>query len=249
MPYRGTSKTSPTSPSPTTPVVEGPPKAPPKKGSFAEIMARGPKSSQPAVGAIRHKPREALSAKKELLLRKKGIIPNGKSRPSSVQDGVRSSKSVSPAPGSTKAKVSEITAKKIPPSGYKGTASVKPQPNYKGTMKSASVLSPARRKGSDLDEHNRRRSSSGNGPSRQQEHASEEESDEQGEEEGNPYSDESDDMEAGFSDVEEEEVAAAKAAKKEDAEELRLENELKRQKEERRKKLAAMAAKAPKPRY
>ena len=60
---------------------------------------------------------------------------------------------------------------------------------------------------------------------------------------------ESDDMEAGFSDVEQEESVAARAARKEDEEEAKLEAKLKTEKEERKKRLAEMARKAKPQRY
>ena len=59
----------------------------------------------------------------------------------------------------------------------------------------------------------------------------------------------SDDMEAGFSDVEQEESAAARAARKEDEEEAKLEAKLKTEKEERKKRLAEMARRAKPQRY
>ena len=71
--------------------------------------------------------------------------------------------------------------------------------------------------------------------------------DEEGEdiEEGDGYSDESDDMEAGFSDVEQEEVKATKLARKEDEEEARKEAEH----QARKKKLKELAKKAKPQRY
>ncbi|KAL8974213.1 MAG: hypothetical protein Q9197_001556 [Variospora fuerteventurae] len=247
VPYRGTSRPSPTSASPDTPTTDSS-RAVPKKGSYAEIMARASANNKPSVGVIRHKPKEAVSAKKEILMRKKGMLPKGMG---GIKDG-RSGASVkdrhSLPPSAANPKSPPLPGKKPPQLSYKGTAAPKPQPAYKGTMKpKPSIADTARRK--DL-KMGRSRSSSINPPrrGRDPESVNEDEEDELDEQE-EPYSDESDDMEAGFSDVEEEETAATRAAKEEDKEELRRENQLKKEKEERKRKLAAMAAKAPKPKY
>ncbi|KAL8704452.1 MAG: hypothetical protein Q9201_002368 [Fulgogasparrea decipioides] len=247
VPYRGTSKPSPTSASPDTPTSDTP-KAAPKKGSYAEIMARAAANNKASVGVIKHKPKDAISAKKEILMRKKGIIPKGKASTQGFPDRKIGRESNSPKPGVPRPQSPGLPNKKPQPS-YKGTAALKPQPAYKGTMKpTSSTIASGRKK---PDNNDRSRSSSINPPRRGMDYESEdEEEDLDGdEEEEQDYYDESDDMEAGFGDVEEEETAATRAAKKEDDEELRIENQLKKEKEERRKKLAAMAAKAPKPRY
>ena len=243
IPYRGTGK-----PSPITPVTSDfkamESKPAPKKGSYAEIMARGKvaQTSTAPVGAIKHKPKEKLSAKKELLLKKKGLLPNGKS--AEITRSVAGSKpdSISPAsqPGNGK-----IDVKKVPPAGYTGTAKPKTLTSYKGTMKpissgqsphkkpypasSESDRSTIRRKPG-LDSHRRRDSYSN----------------EESEEDEGGYDSASDlsDMEAGFSDVEEEDERAAKQAKKEDEFELKMVEELKRQKEAKKRRLQDMAKKA-----
>lgn len=246
VPYRGTSRPSPTSASPSTPTADAS-KPVPKKGSYAEIMARASANNKPSVGVIKHKPKEAISAKKEIQMRKKGLLPKGAG---GTKDGGNSSSSKdrnSPA----NPKGPGLPGKKAPQPSYRGTAAPKPkpQPAYKGTMRSKSSIADTARRKDPRDD--RSRSNSMNPPRRRRDYESEDEEDE--DEEvlvgSNDEDVDSDDMEAGFSDVEEEETAAMRAARKEDEEELRLENRLKKEKEERRKKLAAMAAKAAKPRF
>ena len=245
VPYRGTSRPSPTSASPITPNADASRPAP-KKGSYAEIMARASANNKPSIGVIKHKPKEAVSAKKEILMRKKGMLPRAKIGNKNERNGTSGQDRNSPLPSPANPKGPGSTHKKVPQLSYKGTATPKPQPAYKGTMKTqSSIADTARRKDSRND---RSRSSSTKPLRRDREYESEDEEDGI-EEEEEIYSDESDDMEAGFSDVEEEETAASKAARKEDEEQMRIENQLKKEKEERRKRLAAMAAKAPKPKY
>ncbi|KAK4696412.1 protein SPT2, partial [Lecanoromycetidae sp. Uapishka_2] len=243
VPYRGTGRPNPapgTSTLPVPPVVKAP-----KKGSYAEIMARA-KAAEPkaaTVGGISDKPKEkiGISYKKELKMRKKaamnkklGIKDDGK-RPSSS-----GSMSSSPAPGAPE-------RKKPPQPTYKGTAKpantmkpARPQPTYKGTIKSGGTATqsskPSNRNG---------------GPSklRYDEYAATDEDDLDDVDEDVYGSEESDDMEAGFSDVEQEETVAARAARKEDEEEARLEAKLKREKEDRRKRLEALSKKAKPTRY
>ncbi|KAL8691381.1 MAG: hypothetical protein Q9218_003375 [Villophora microphyllina] len=243
VPYRGTSRPSPTSASPNTPTSDTP-KAPPKKGTYAEIMAR---QNAAKVGVIKHKPKEATSAKKQILMVKKGILPkDAKTGEQNRRDGKSARDSNSPKPGLVMSKSPGLPNKKPQPS-YKGTATPKPQPAYKGTMRPADS---ARRKDTQND---RSRSSSAIPPRRARDYESEEDEDDiiddEEEEEGDYPDASSDDMEAGFDDVEEEETAAVRVARLEDAEELRRENQHKKEKEDRRKMLAAMAAKAPKTRY
>ncbi|KAL8943528.1 MAG: hypothetical protein Q9216_000986 [Gyalolechia sp. 2 TL-2023] len=244
VPYRGTSRPSPTSASPNTANPDSS-KTAPKKGSYAEIMARASANSKPSVGVIRHKPKEAISAKKEILMRKKGMLPKGKGEIKDIHDRARIRDKDSLLT-SANPKNPAMPGKKPPQPNYKGTAASKPQPAYKGTMKpQSSIADTARRKDSRDD---RSRSNSTNPHRRGRVYESEEEEDDI-DEEDEVCSDESDDMEAGFSDVEEEETAATRAARKEDEEQLRIETQLKKEKEDRKRKLAAMAAKAPKPKY
>lgn len=244
VPYRGTSKLNPASsatvtacPTPTIPAGEA--AKTPKKGSYAEIMARAraTQAKPPAVGVISHKPKDkiAISHKKELKMTKKAL----KDRKSGIKEDSRPSSSgsvsSSPAPRSSKP-----TKAPKPQPAYKGTAKPKPQPIYKGTMKPEGSI-PRTSASKDRDSHASR--------SRCDEYAATDEEDLDDVEEDQYGSEESDDMEAGFSDVEQEESAAAKAARKEDEEEARLEAQLKKEKEDRRKRLEAMAKKAKPPRY
>ena len=228
--YKGTSK-----PSPVTP-VSAEPKAPPKKGSFAEIMARG-KPTIPSVGVITHKPKEKLSSKKEIELQKRELATKGKPD-AKTSRSAPGSKSNSPAPVK---RFEKSTATKSPakPLIYAGTAKSKLQSSYKGTMKPISpATASVRKRGYDSD--NTRGHSTSAAVSRPEDHYSEEESD--FEEEGS-YGSEDDysDMDAGFEDVEEEDEKATRLAKKEDDYERMMLDELKRQKEAKRKRLAELA--------
>ena len=237
MPYRGTSRPDPASATPPTPTGDA--LKAPKKGSFAEIMARAKANqSKPPAGTISHKPKEQIapSYKKELKLKKKAMKDKKLGVKNNSRPGSSGSLSSSPAPG-------PVANKKIAAPAYKGTAKPRPQlpqPTYKGTMKPASSTakpSSARDQGS-----NHRRP-------RYDEYAATDEDDLDDIEEDEYGSDGSDDMEAGFTDVEEEETQAAKAARKEDEEEARVEAKHKKEKEERRKKLEQLAKKAKPQRY
>ena len=237
MPYRGTSRPDPASATPTTPVGDA--LKAPKKGSYAEIMARAKANqSKPPVGTISHKPKEQIapSYKKELKLKKKAMKDKKLGIKNDSRPGSSGSLSSSPAPG-------PVANKKIAAPAYKGTAKPKPQlpqPTYKGTMKPASsTAKPSTARERDANPRK----------IRYDEYAATDEDDLDDIEEDEYGSDGSDDMEAGFTDVEEEETAAAKAARKEDEEEARLEAKLKKEKEERRKKLEQLAKKAKPQRY
>ena len=237
MPYRGTSRPDPASATPTTPTADA--LKAPKKGSYAEIMARAKANqSKRPVGTISHKPKDQIapSYKKELKLMKKAIKDKKLGFKDSSRPGSSGSLSSSPAPG-------PVSHKKIAASAYKGTAKPKPQlpqPTYKGTMKPASSnAKPAT--ASDRDSNHRK--------PQYDEYAATDEDDLDDIEEDEHGSDGSDDMEAGFTDVEQEETLATKAARKEDEEEARLEAKLKKDKEERRKKLEQLAKKAKPQRY
>lgn len=237
MPYRGTSKPDPNSVVLTTPTGDA--SKTPKKGSYAEIMARAKANqSKPPVGTISHKPKEQIapSYKKALKMNKKAMKDKKLCIKDRSRPGSSGSLSSSPAPGS-------VANKKAAAPAYKGTAKPKPhlpQPTYRGTMKPASsTATPPTRRDRDAN------------PSkvRYDEYAATDEDDLDDIEEDEYGSDESDDMEAGFTDVEEEETVAARAARMEDEEEAKLEAKLKREKEERRKKLEQLAKKAKPQRY
>ena len=242
IPYRGTSRPGPGSAAAPTPANPATPtttanevtKAP-KKGSYAEIMARAnaTQSKAPVIGVISHKPKDQMpiSYKKELKMKKKALKNKKLGIKTSDRPSSSGSLSSSPAPGTT-------DTKKHPELTYKGTAKPpKPQPTYKGTMAptSSAVPKSTRVKPS---------------KSRYDEYAATDEDDlDDIEEDEYGSEEESDDMEAGFSDVEQEESAAARAARKEDEEEAKLEAKLKTEKEERKKRLAEMARKAKPQRY
>ena len=189
------------------------------------------------VGTISHKPKDKMeiSYKKEQKMKKRalrdkklGIVKDG-SRPSS-SDRHRSS---SPAPGTAS------NNRKAPQPTYAGTAKPKPMPTYRGTLGAKEGMKPMakpvpKRRANEYA-------------------ATDDELDsEEGEEAGYGYGysdEESDDMEAGFSDVEQEETIASKAARKEDEEEAKLEAKLKKEKEDRKKRLEMMAKKAKPQKY
>ncbi|MCJ1315452.1 hypothetical protein MMC15_000771 [Xylographa vitiligo] len=217
-------------PSPVTP-VSAEAKAPPKKGSFAEIMARG-KPTIPPVGIITHKPKEKLSSKKELkLLKREQVLKVNHG--SKISKSAPGSNRTSPAPGKQK-EVASLQAKSVKTSGYQGTAKGKPQSFYKGTMKPVSPPPiSAHKRAYDSDAP---RAPKPKSVARRKEKYSEEESEG---DDGESYMDDDDysDMEAGFEDVEEEDEKAARLAKKEDDFEKMMLDELKRQKEAKRQRL------------
>ena len=220
------------------PDMEAPVKKQPKKGSYAEIMARA-KASQAkpvAVGTISHKPKEkgVLTYKQELKLQKQakrdkrlGIVRNKDgSRPSSADD----------AP-----KKGNVSMKGVRPDSTAPIKKPKPQPAYKGTMNPASVTAKAKEKAA---AQTARRTNEYAGTDDDLDEEDELEDD------GSGYDDdESDDMEAGFMDVEEEETTATIAARKEDEEEAKLEAKLKREKEDRKKRMEELAKRAKPQRY
>lgn len=206
----------------------------PKKGSFAEIMARAKTAQEapPAVGIIKHQPKDkkALSNKKELMLQKKGRLgksqaPNGHNRHSSGDLSSGSATKPLGRPGIA-------SGKKVPEPGYRGTAQgiakPKPQTTYKGTMGAGKSFSRTSQ-GKPLPRKENGRSTASR--YRVDSYSEEGESGSEGEED---Y--ESDDMEAGFDDVEEEETKATKQARKDDAREAMIEAELKKLPPEARKR-------------
>ena len=229
------------SPHTTTSDLEAAPRKEPKKGSYAEIMARA-KANQAkpqAVGTINHKPKEkgALSYKKELKLQKQAkrdqkmgfIKGKGASRPSSADEAPR---------------VGQMRRNGAKPEQVLPAKKPKPQPVYKGTMNPASVTARAKEKAA---AQTARRDNEYAGTD---DELDEDEDLESGD--GVGYDDdeeESDDMEAGFSDVELEETAADRAARREDEEEARLEARLKREKEERKRRVQELAKRAKPQRY
>ncbi|MCJ1480260.1 hypothetical protein MMC06_000415 [Schaereria dolodes] len=245
IPYRGTGKLASATPSTTS--AAGETKIPPKKGSYAEIMARA-KAGQNAttpLGVIKHKPKDKqLSTKKELLMQKKGLKPAGRVLGLNSAPGSKGSSPGPRAQGTDRVEPgNKAPGTKAASTGYKGTVKPVVQPGYKGTMKplpsSKKNLTPA---DNDRDQHQSRSTSVSVPKYRYREAYTDE--DEEEEEEEDDYESDILDMEAGFSDVEEEDERALKAAKKEDEFEARMEAEMKRQKVERRRRLVEMAKKA-----
>jgi protein SPT2 len=206
----------------------------PKKGSFAEIMARG-KAAQTTfgpVGKIQHKPiekgpskkeRQELKGQKSQSQLRRGL--NGKPG-SSASAASRYEKNGKPSTKSSAQTVHEKKVKKsaLATTGYTGTARSTPT-----SVKSSNLT------GNQSDRPSRSASS------HHHVYASEEEEEDDEEIEEDYYSDASSDMEAAVFEVDEEEERAARIARKEDEEALREEARLKREKAEKRRMLAAMA--------
>ena len=222
--------------------------APPKKGSFAEILARGSQNkSATVVGAITHKPKEKLSAKKELQLQKEMALKNkknGKNNPSINPRSAPGSKADNSASGrlNLDAKVKGQNSKGI---GYQGTSKPKSQLAYQGTMKpklqaaNKGTLKPGPQglKKKDYESEPERPSAkSYTKPRRQQSYSGAESEENQSEDQYDYASEDYSDMDAGFDDMEEEDEKATRLARKEDAAEQRMLEELKRQKEDRKKR-------------
>ncbi|KAI9777231.1 MAG: hypothetical protein M1835_005282 [Candelina submexicana] len=239
-PYRGTAK-----PSTGTSLVSsdaGTPKAPPKKGSYAEIMARGQvaQSNKAQVGIIKHKPVEKLSKKERLALRagtsaKK--VEGSKAGKDAMNERCKGS-----VP--TGKKEDDKVVKRRPPVelSYKGTARSKPDvPAYRGTMNRPAPK--PNKPSSDNRYSDRSRSTSVARQAPKSRYADYTDKDEEEEEEEDYDSEGSSDMEAPIHEVDKEEEIAELAAKKEDLQEAMEEARLKRQKEERKKNLALLAKK------
>ncbi|KAH8593691.1 hypothetical protein B0O99DRAFT_626836 [Bisporella sp. PMI_857] len=229
---------------PTTP-VSSEPSRPPKKGSFAEIMARAKtlQSTQNQIGKIQHKKIEKVPRKKEREIEKEKRANNVRSaldpkskfqRPSQPplrdgKTGVRQNTSKQSAEPEKKVKKAATAT-----TGYAGTARPKLGDNG-AKAPSRPATSSSSRFGRDRGRYDR--------------YLSEDEEDDEliDDDEPDYYSDESD-MEAAAFEVDEEEEMAAKLAAKEDREALAEENRLKMEKLERKRKMAEMAKKV-KPRY
>ncbi|KAF2435611.1 hypothetical protein EJ08DRAFT_655991 [Tothia fuscella] len=215
------------------------PVAPPKKGSYQEILARAKAAQQakPTAGSYKHQKTERLS-KKTLEMTKGKNVPlrNGKPmdnkiKPANTNNTGERSRTGSSEPAARKPGDLPKEKRKPVDLGYKGTMRpVSVEPQYKGTMGLA--RSGQNRKPTDLRRSKPAFSSRG---------AHYVYSEDEEEEEDGYDSDASSDMEAAASDIEREEALALKAAKKDDAKEAAMEAELKRQKE-RRKMLARMQA-------
>lgn len=231
--------------------------APPKKGSFAEIMARG-KAAQATlgpVGKIQNKKIEKPPTRRE---RDAALGKKSKSINAALQPGSKFQKAgqTQALPGGSKigaqgsngnGRLGKATGKTIEPvkkikkaatatTGYAGTA----RPKTGGNSSSGARPSSAARREHERKDAKRAASSARYAyPSEEEEDDDEEEMEE--EDEGG-YA--SSDMEAGAFEVDEEEDRAARIARQEDAEALREENRLKQEKLDKKKRLEAMAKKA-----
>lgn len=230
------SNTNPGAPA-NAPPAAGSSAVQPKKG-FASIMAQAKAAQEAAKAAghstIKHKPvekmtkRERAKLREEAAAKKKAGGPVGKL---AADDRSRSNTPVDAKNG---------LAKKPPESTYKGTMK-KPmerqQSTYKGTMgKASSAATQAK-----LAARNK-----AGGSNKYDGYADWDDLDDAVDEEEDDYESEgsSDDMDAGFDDMEREETAALKAARKEDQEALEEEERHRREKLERKKKLQALSKSA-----
>jgi protein SPT2 len=212
----------------------------PKKGSFAEIMARG-KAAQTTfgpIGKIQHKPiekgptkreRQELKRQKSQPQLRRGL--NGKAG-SGINGGIKDETNGKP---STKSLVQNAQEKKVKKAalattGYTGTARSNPASVKPLKLTSNRTIGPSRPTFSRHHAH------------ADKEEEEEDEEDEEDEEvEEDYYSDASSDMEAAVFEVDEEEERATRIARKEDEEALREEARLKHEKAGKRRMLAAMA--------
>lgn len=251
-------KVAPAKPSPTTSTATGAPKAPPKKGTFAEIMARAARAQQEKAnmtGVIQHKPMERTSKlgsgklKKTIehgtaITKKNGARSVGGTR-DGLKNGLskgRDAKTVGKArPNSSGSDVQEKEKEKkfkkaaVAGTGYQGTARPLPSKN----VASRSGRPAASRASGGLLAPPKSRSS-------KYESEYDEELDdfiEYDDDDAEPgrydyASDGSSDMEAGLSDIDYEEKRAERAAREEDRKEEAMLEKLKREKEERKRRLS-----------
>ncbi|KAI9647359.1 hypothetical protein NHQ30_003744 [Ciborinia camelliae] len=222
---------------------------PPKKGSYAEILARG-KAAQASlgqVGKIQHKRIEKAPPKRELDKARtqkgktiqKGMEPNSKfQRPSqtpgrNVQSGTNGTKSIG-AKASAPVVEKKIKKAATATTGYTGTA--RPRPGGGTTAKKPAAPSYSARNGGNDRYKNGKKNLDRYYDTDEDEDDMEEEV-----EEDDYASDVSSDMEAAAFEVDDEEEKAARIARQEDAAALAEENRLKKEKAEKRARLAAMA--------
>ncbi|KAH6670525.1 hypothetical protein B0J14DRAFT_596432 [Halenospora varia] len=248
---------------PTPPLNDAPAKVampvkPPKKGSYAEIMARGKvaQATMGQVGKIQHKPIQKLPSKKEreeMAAQKsakmqKNIGPGGKFRNTPDAQAIKGKGEASQgmlkgkrkeAPPEPEKKVKKAATATT---GYAGTARPKPGAG-KVPSRPGQASSSRYGRGPDRDRDRDRHRNDRYSTSKRYTYASEEEDDEEEEEEDGYGSDASSDMEAAAFEVDEEEELATRIARKEDAEALAEENRLKREKAEKKRRLEAMARK------
>lgn len=205
----------------------------PKKGSFAEIMARAKaaQTTMSQVGKIQHKRIEKAPSKREREeMKSSSKDVNGKPKAKKsppLRDGRNGTRENGKGSRPTSSEPEKRVKKAaVATTGYTGTA----RPNPTTTKKAPQSYGSS---GRDRD-----RGSNSASRSRYTYAASE---DEEEDEEEDYETDVSSDMEAAVFEVDEEEERAGRLARKEDALALAEENRLKREKEEKRRRLAAMA--------
>ncbi|KAI9759153.1 MAG: hypothetical protein M4579_002526 [Chaenotheca gracillima] len=205
------------------------PKPPPRKGTFAETLARA-KAAQSAsmnIGAIKHKPhlskkeREALEAKSKTTVQSQKSERHGEGKITAGYKGTALAKpNVSVSKGTSLSTKQGAESRPIRPKprqelSYKGTAQVKPSTTSVKDVHKTPDSPDVRKRRYRYDDY----------------------SDEQ--DESAQDSEGSSDMEAPAHELEEEEFASLRTARKEDEDALREEAALKRAKDEKRRKLMA----------
>lgn len=213
-----------------SPILANGPSKPPKKGSYAEIMARGKAAHATLgqVGKIMHKNIERPPSKRErdeIKVQRshklqKNLTLNNKNQKLGLPKG-RDTEKCAPEPPKKIKKAALATT------GYTGTARPKPSNVSKTSRSSEAKISQKN--------YDQSRTSSGPRYRRRSD-----DYDEDGEEEMEDYESDLSDMEAAAFEVDEEEETAAKIARREDAEALAEENRLRREKEIKRRRLASM---------
>ncbi|RKF75325.1 putative chromatin spt2 [Golovinomyces cichoracearum] len=213
-----------------SPIITSGPSKPPKKGSYAEIMARGKAAHATLgqVGKIMHKNIERPPSKRErdeMKIQKshklqKNLTPSSKNQKSGFSKSRDAEKCVPEPP-------KKIKKAALATTGYTGTARPK-----SSNLSKTSRLSEVKTAQKNFDQN---RSSSGPRYRRRID-----DYDEDDEEEEEDYETDLSDMEAAAFEVDEEEETAAKIARREDAEALAEENRLRREKEAKRRRLTSM---------
>ncbi|KAI4598378.1 hypothetical protein KJ359_002788 [Pestalotiopsis sp. 9143b] len=245
-------------PSPTTPTSAGGPSKAPKKGSFAEIMARGAKAQQiaPKAGTIQHKAigqtvmskkgDEGKSSKWKLAKNNAGAssntLPSREKSAQGAKNGIsKDSRPVARGSGRPSPAVDNVTEKKIKKAaaastGYTGTARAAPKkaPDAKSSKSASSRPRPG---GGLLALPRTRRREQYEEDSDMDDFIDDDEGMEDDAPRGYRYADEYDsdsDMEAGADDIYAEEQRALRQAREDDAKEEALLEKLRKDKERRR---------------
>ncbi|KAI9719146.1 MAG: hypothetical protein M1828_006328 [Chrysothrix sp. TS-e1954] len=224
-----------------------PASAPPKKGSYKEILARAQaaKSTPASVGKITHKTQQFVS-KREREKQEAEAKEKLKAGQRATKRGTSGTdKRVNGKGAVSKLQQPAQIKKDRPALEYQGTARPTGHARSKTTGPSRPMKSTTqkRKRGGDnfveLDDDEEDVSGS-----KRYRYAGSSEEPGEGSEDGSDDDDLEDMGGGGFAELEEEEERALRAARKEDAEALQEENAHKLAKAERKKKLAALAAKA-----